>query len=104
MRVIAAKTLNAYRERYPEASAQLLAWKSLIESRDFKHLEDLKSIFGSADSIKMDRVVFNIKGNHFRLVAGVDFGRRCVFVKWFGTHKEYDKINPAEVVYADPSS
>jgi len=48
-------------------------------------------------------VVFDIMGNHFRLIAGVDFQRQAVFSIWFGTHREYDKINPAEVAYEHPS-
>ena len=74
-----------------------------MESRDFKHFPDLKSVFGSADSIRDDRVVFNIMGNHFRLVAAVDYQRQKAYSIWFGTHREYDKINPAEVAYEHPS-
>lgn len=103
MRVIAKRTINLWREKYPKASGALQAWVEIIQSRDFKHFPDLKSAFGSADLVKKDRVVFNIMGNHFRLIAGVDFQRQAVFSVWFGTHREYDKINPAEVAYEHPS-
>jgi mRNA interferase HigB len=102
MRVIATKTINAYRACYPEADGALKAWVALIEGRSFEHFSDLKTVFGSADLIMDDRVVFNIKGNHFRLIAGVDFNRQIVFIKWFGPHKEYNKINPSEVKYEYP--
>lgn len=100
---MAKSTINLWREKYPKASGALQVWVDIIQSREFSHFPDLKSTFGSADLIKADRVVFNIMGNHFRLIAGVDFQRQIVFAKWFGTHQEYDKINPAEVAYEHPS-
>ena len=102
MRVIAKKTINAYRKCYPDADDALRSWVALIESRDFKHFPDLKSSFRSADLIKDERVVFNIKGNHYRLIAAVDFIHNAVFIKWFGTHKEYNGINPLEVKHEYP--
>jgi mRNA interferase HigB len=102
MKVISAKTINAYRECYPEADSQLKAWMALIEGNAFKHFPELKNMFGSADFVPPDRVIFNIKGKHFRLITAVDFGRQAVFVKWFGRHKDYDKINPSEVQHEYP--
>jgi mRNA interferase HigB len=102
MRVITTRTINAYRECYPEADGQLKAWKALIEGNEFKHFPELKNMFRSADFVQPDRVIFNIKGNHFRLITAVDFERQAVFVKWFGRHKDYDKINPSEVQYEYP--
>ena len=103
MRVIAKRTINLWRDKYPKASGALQAWVEIIQSREFRHFPDLKTAFGSADLVKKDRVVFDIMGNHFRLIAGVDFQRQTVFSIWFGTHREYDKINPAEVAYEHPS-
>jgi len=103
VRVIAKSTINLWRKLYPKAGGALQAWVEIIKGREFKHFPDLKTAFGSADAIRDDRVVFDIMGNHFRLIAGVDFQRQLVFAKWFGTHKEYDKINPAEVAYEHPS-
>ena len=102
MRVIAKKTINAYRECYPEADGALKVWVSLIESKDYKHFPDLKSTFQAADLIQNDRVVFNIKGNHYRLVAAVDYEHSVVFIKWFGKHKDYDNIQPSEVKHEYP--
>ena len=102
MRVIAKKTINAYRACYPEADGALKAWVSIIESRNFQHFPDLKEFFQTADLIKNDRVVFNIKGNQFRLIAAVDFKFNVVYIKWFGKHKDYDKIDPSEVKHAYP--
>ena len=102
MRVVAAKTINAYCECYPEAADALRSWKTLIESCDFKHFPALKEMFGSADMVGDNTVVFNIRGNHFRLVAGIDFQRQAAYIRWFGRHKDYDKINPAEVKHEYP--
>lgn len=102
MRVYTRKTINAYRGCYPEADGPLKAWVALMEEHNFKHFAELKAIFGSADFIKPDRIIFNIKGNNFRLVAAVDFERQAIFVNWFGRHKDYDKIKPSEVQYEYP--
>lgn len=100
--MIATKTINAYIECYPEADAPLRAWKALIESRDYQNFPDLKENF-HVDLIAGDVVVFKkIRGNKFRLICGIDFKRQRVFVKWFGTHKEYDKIKPLEVKHEYP--
>ena len=103
MRVITTKTINAYRACYPDADGQLKAWTALIEGNEFKHFAELKNMFPSADFVQPDRVIFNIKGNHYRLITAIDFERQAIFVKWFGRHKDYDKINPSEVQYEYPT-
>ena len=102
MRVITKKTINTYRKFYPEADGPLKAWVTLMEGNYFKHFLELKAIFGSADFVKPDRIIFNIKGNHFRLIAAFDFERQIAFVKWFGWHKDYNKIDPSEVQHEYP--
>jgi mRNA interferase HigB len=97
MKVITKKTINRYRECYPEADGQLKTWVAIMEGNDFEHFPALRAMIGSADFVSPDRVIFNIKGNHFRLITAVDFKRQYVFVKWFGRHKDYNKINPSEV-------
>ena len=102
MRIIATRTINAYRECYPEADGALKSWVAQIEGNDFKHFPDLKRMFPTADFVKPDRIIFNIKGNHFRLITAVDFKRQMVLIKWFGRHKDYNKINPSEVQHEYP--
>jgi mRNA interferase HigB len=102
MKVMATRTINAYRECYPEADGALKTWVAIMEGNEFKHFPELKNKFGPADFVQPDRVIFNIKGNHFRLITAVDFERQVVFVKWFGRHKDYDKINPSEVQHEYP--
>jgi len=102
MRIIATKIINAYRQCYPEADDALRSWVALIKRNKFEHFPALKAMFGPADFVSPDRVIFNIKGNHFRLITAVDFRRQYVFVKWFGRHKDYDKLIPSEVQNENP--
>ena len=62
---------------------------------------DVKRAYGTASIISSDRVVFNIKGNDYRLVTAIDYARRVVFIKWVGSHREYDKIDAKTVQYGD---
>ena len=60
---------------------------------DFHNFNDLKQVYGNASIVGNNRVVFNIKGNDFRLVVSINFSQTACYVIWFGSHKEYDKIN-----------
>lgn len=102
MRIIATKTINAYRECYPEADDALRSWVHLIKGNEFEHFPDLQNMFPGVDFVPPDRIIFNIKGNHFRLIAAFDFERQIAFVKWFGWHKDYNKIDPSEVQHEYP--
>ena len=62
-------------------------------------MADIKALYASASVVTADRVVFNIKGNDYRLVTAIDFERAIVFVKWIGSHRDYDKINVREIEY-----
>ncbi|WP_407944431.1 type II toxin-antitoxin system HigB family toxin [Maridesulfovibrio sp.] len=73
-----------------------------MRKHTFNHFMELKDVFRSADLIADGIIVFNIKGNNFRLIVNVDFTRQQAYVKWFGRHKEYDKINPLEVKHEYP--
>lgn len=82
--------LEAFGEKYPAAEKPLKAWRKLMEENEFKHLPELKSVFGSADYDKPD-TIFDIGGNKFRLVALVNYAAKTVLVKAVLTHAEYDK-------------
>lgn len=60
---------------------------------------DVKRLYATASIVTADRIVFNIKGNNYRLVVSVDFEKGIVWIKWIGAHKEYDKIDVTEVEY-----
>ena len=91
--IIARKTLLDYCEQYPEAKTSLLEWFHEMVNYSFTSFNELKRVYGKASLVGDDRVVFNIMGNEYRLVVRVVFDFKVVQIKWFGSHKEYDKIN-----------
>jgi mRNA interferase HigB len=78
---------------------QLLIWYNEFTKLDFHNFNELKSVYGNASIINNERVVFNIKGNDYRLVVSLNFLQTACYVIWFGTHKEYDKINVETVSF-----
>ena len=106
MRVIARSTLLDFvRNRVVPAQqavlkAQLDAWyRSRFESQVEHVPAELKAQLASASILTSERVVFNIKGNDYRLVASINYVRQVLFVKWLGTHKEYDRVDAKKVDY-----
>lgn len=97
MRVISLQTLKTYWETHPETKQQLLAWYDEVVSAQWVKPADIKERFASASILKNRRVVFNIKGNHYRLIVAVAYKIGVVYVKFIGTHKEYDEVD-AETV------
>lgn len=93
MKILVKKTILFYTEKYPIAKTQLLIWYIEFSKLDFDNFNKLKRVYGNASIINHERVVFNIKGNDFRLVVSINFSQTACYVIWFGTHKEYDKIN-----------
>lgn len=106
MRIIARKTLTEFVESLRGGRDQktvksaLDAWFHEVQDADWKAPTDVTRNYANA-SIVGDRVVFNIKGNSYRLVAAVDYRRQIVFIKWLGTHAAYDKIDVKTVKYGD---
>lgn len=99
MNVINRKTVIYYGEKYPRAKNQLLAWYNEILKQQFDNFNDLKTVYGNASIVNDQRVVFNIKGNEYRLVVSINFRRKACYTIWFDTHKEYDKINVSTIQY-----
>jgi mRNA interferase HigB len=99
MNIINRKTIIYYTEQYPKAKNQLLRWYNEILNEEFENFNQLKAVYGNASIINAQRVVFNIKGNEYRLIVSINFRRRACYTIWFGTHKEYDKIDVATISY-----
>lgn len=97
MRVIAVSTLREFWEKYPDAEQSLKAWFDEAGKASWTQPADIKSQYRSASVLKNRRVVFNIKGNDYRLVVAVAYRLGIVYVKFIGTHADYDKID-AETV------
>lgn len=92
MRIFTKKTIQEYWKKHPDCELQLLTWYKVVKHVNWKSFEEIKSVFNSADYVGNNRVVFNIKGNAYRLVAKFNFEKSWVFVRFIGTHAEYDKI------------
>lgn len=99
MRLIAKKTVVNFYEQRANSKASLAAFMNEVRRADWKKAGDVIENFPTVDVIAGKRFVFNIKGNHYRLVADIEFIKGIVFVVWLGTHAEYDKIDVKAVNY-----
>ncbi|MBW7891139.1 MAG: type II toxin-antitoxin system HigB family toxin [Chitinophagaceae bacterium] len=99
MRVIAVRTLKDYWEMFPQAKQALLSWYEEANAASWSNPNELKAQYRNASVLTDKRVVFNIHGNSFRLIADIEYRLKIVFVIWFGTHKQYDKIDAKKVGY-----
>ncbi len=97
MRIIAKRTLRVYWEREVRAEQPLKAWYAIARKADWSSPADVKATYGSASIIAGDRIVFNIGGNRYRLIIRFDYPRRIGFVRFVGTHAEYDRIEASQV-------
>jgi len=93
MRIIALSTLRAFWEKYPDAETSLRAWYALATRAHWKTPADIKADYRNASFTANNRVVFNIKGNDFRLVVAVRYSQRLMFVRFIGTHRQYERID-----------
>src|SRR3954466_7223123 len=103
MRIIARATLQRFVESLstskdrPAVKAALDAWFAETRKASWKSMADVKRRYVTASIINAERIVFNVKGNDYRLVVAVDFQKAIVWIKWVGTHKAYDKIDVTKV-------
>lgn len=97
MRVLSKRSLRAFWAAHPQAETPLRAWYAHVDAARWENFADVRHSFNAADQVG-DRVVFNIKGNSYRIVAHVAYGPYYrVLIKFVGTHAAYDKINPETV-------
>jgi len=100
MRVIAKRTLREFwlsSPSYLDSKSPLEAWHSEALKAKWSSPQDIKAQFRNASILKNNRVVFNVAGNKYRLIVAIDYSRQVCFVKFVGTHKQYDQID-AEIV------
>jgi len=93
MRIISRRPLKELAERFPDAKGELDAWFHEVAEVNWKHPADLKRMYGNASILKGSRAVFNICGNNYRLVVKINYSYSVVYVRFAGTHREYDQIN-----------
>jgi len=93
MRVITRNTLKLFWEKHTDAKGAAQTWFHVAKKANWTCFEDIKNAFGSADVIAGNRVVFNIKGNSYRLIVKIHYNTQIVYIRFIGTHAEYDKID-----------
>lgn len=93
MRIISISTLRAFWECYPDAEQPLKAWIDETQKAKWGSPAEIKALYRSASILKSKRVVFNIKGNNYRLIVAVAYQYAAIYVKFIGTHVQYDAIN-----------
>ena len=93
MHLISRQTLKQFWDKHPDVEGALKAWVKEVEHAEWSTPNDIKARYRSADPIGDNRVVFNIKGSDYRLVVKVHYNTKVVFVRFVGTHAEYNKIN-----------
>ena len=92
MRIIARKKIVEYYTSHPQAKVALDDWYKKTEDAEWQNLADIKQTFNSVDYVGNQHYVFNIKGNDYRLVVVIKFTPKNVYIRFIGTHAEYDKI------------
>jgi len=107
VRIIARNTLVRFvasltgHKDYRVVKAALEAWFHEARQAEWRKPTDVKGSYANATIVGADRVVFNIKGNDYRLMTAIDYRRCIVFIKWLGSHQEYDKVDVRTVQYDD---
>ncbi len=97
MRVVAKKALREFWERFPDAEDALKTWFAEAERARWSTPGEIKAQYRSASFLKDNRVVFNICGNKYRLIAKISYKNSIVLIRFVGTHREYDAVNAEEV-------
>lgn len=97
MRIIAKKALRDFWELHPDSEQALKSWFKDVSDAEWESFNDVREVFGRASSVGGDRIVFRILGNHYRLIVRVNYAFSIAYIKFVGTHAEYDAIDAATV-------
>lgn len=97
MRIVSRKKLREFWEYHSDAQQPLQAWHDDTKRASWKSPADIKAVYRTASFIGKNRVVFNLKGNAYRLVVAIQYDHGIVFIRFIGTHREYDRIDVATV-------
>lgn len=92
-RIIARRTIREFWEKHPESKDYLETWYETAKGAEWNSPGEIKEFYATISILKNSRVVFNIKGNDFRLVAKINYERQWLFIRFIGTHREYDQID-----------
>ena len=97
MKIIAVGTLRDFWKKHPDSEQSLRAWHDEAKAAQWHTPADLKKQFASASIVGNNRVVFNMKGNAYRLIVAIAYKTGVIFIKFIGTHAEYDQVDAAKV-------
>ena len=97
MHIISRKALREFWKRHPDARQALQAWYADAKRATWKTPVDIKNVYRNASTIANNRVVFNIKGNRYRLVVAINYEHGIVYIRFVGTHQEYARIDAATI-------
>lgn len=98
MQIIAKSTLRAFWHEHPQSETPLRAWHAIVSKADWAGPSDIKVMFGAkVDFVGDNRVIFDIAGNKYRLIAHVAYPYRRILIKFIGTHAQYDRIDPEAI-------
>ena len=97
MRVIAKRTLREFWEKHVDCEQSLKSWYREAERANWQNMNELKAEYPSASILQDSRIVFNIKGNHYRLIVKINFEYQICWIRFIGTHAEYDKIDANKI-------
>lgn len=92
MHIISFKALKNFFTKDPNSRVALQDWHRQVNKAEWKNSADVLNTFGTAENVGNKRYVFNVKGNHYRIVGLIKFRIRTVFIRWVGNHKDYDKL------------
>jgi len=97
LRIIAKKTLREFWNKHPDCEEQLKSWYQETENSEWLSPNDIKKDYPSASILGDNRIVFNIKGNHYRIIIKINYDYQMIWIRFVGTHSEYDRINANKI-------
>lgn len=97
MRVIAKKILREFWKKHPDCEQQLKAWYSEAIDAKWRGTREIKKDYPTASFLEGNRVIFNIKGNHYRLIVRINYDYQMVWIRFIGTHAQYDRVDASKI-------
>ncbi|MBC7776228.1 MAG: type II toxin-antitoxin system HigB family toxin [Phycisphaerae bacterium] len=97
MRIIAKKALRDFWELHPDSEQALKAWFKDVSDAAWESFHDVREAFNRASAVGSDRIVFRIRGNHYRLIVRINYEFSIIYIKFIGTHAEYDEVDAATI-------